>query len=185
MLKSKQKKIWCVKSQGTEQFLVIIQEFISWVAGSNNLNTLRTRFKGWRHNQISDFYQFPNINYTHTSVSSAVKRWQNTEVYHLFSHNFCQKITSWLSYWWHLSFNGILQTLYFATQGWRYPSNSTFENTANSLNRQYYYYTSCASVTLFFIHTGTDEERTQFIIDYTLWQPRFYRFYGTIQTVWQ
>ena len=46
VLKSQQKKTSCVKSQGTEQFLIIIQEFISWVAGSNNLKTLRTHFKG-------------------------------------------------------------------------------------------------------------------------------------------
>ena len=149
VLKSQQKKIWCVKSQGMEQFLIIIQEFISWVAGSNNLNTLRTHFKGWRHKfQIS--INSPNINYTQVFFFFAVKRWQNTEIYHLYSHNICQKITCWLSYWWHLPIYGILQTLYFATQGWRYPSNSTFENTANSLNRQYYFYTSCAIVTLFF-----------------------------------
>ena len=46
VLKSQQKKTCCVKSQGTEQFLIITQEFISWVAGSNNLNTLRNTLQG-------------------------------------------------------------------------------------------------------------------------------------------
>ena len=79
-------------------------------------------------------------------------KWQNTEMHQLFSHNVCQKITSRPSYWCHLSlYENFAHILVLCNSRVKVSFQFNFwKYCTNSLKRQYYFDTSCASVTFLY-----------------------------------